>query len=170
MNRMMNYHCSNCCSVCLCTSSLMQTTTGLQATILPSIPLPVPRANPLVEREHPKFGSTGLSASDDHSANITFKERPPWAQMFTFSRQTLAPSITSASSLPGPGDSSDGPTFRTSQRRRSSIKTRAVWRRVQVRVWAVMVGCTFSGDGTNGDMFISRLTRTNWYQRDVSGY
>jgi hypothetical protein len=104
MNKMMKYHCSNCCSVCLCTPSLTQTTTGLQAAILPPIPLPAHRANALVEHEHPKFGNTGLSASDDHSANVTFKERPPWAQMSTFSRQTLAPLITSDPSMPGPGD------------------------------------------------------------------
>ena len=75
---MMKYCCSIYCSVCLCTPSLTQSTTGLQAAVQPSIPLPAPRANPLVEREHPKFGNTGLSASDDHSANVTFNERPPW--------------------------------------------------------------------------------------------
>ena len=51
------------------------------------------------EREHPEFGNTGLSAGDDHSANVIFKERPPWAQMFTFPRQTLGPLITSALSF-----------------------------------------------------------------------
>jgi hypothetical protein len=55
MNRMMNYCCSKCCSVCLCAPSLTQSTTDLQAAILPSIPLPAARANPLVEREHPKI-------------------------------------------------------------------------------------------------------------------
>jgi hypothetical protein len=106
-------------------------------------------ANPLVEREHPKFGNTGRSASDDHSANVPFKERPPWAQMFTFSGQTLAPSFTSASSLPGPDNSGDGRHFEPHNNERSSIKTRAVWRRVQVRPWAVMVSCALSRDGTN---------------------
>jgi len=84
--------------------SLTQTTTVLQAAILPSIPLPAPQANPLVECEHPKFGNIDLSASDDYSVNVTFKERPPWAQMFIFSKQALASSITLASSLPDPGD------------------------------------------------------------------
>src|SRR2546423_1432225 len=54
--------------------SLTQTTTVLWAAILPSIPLPAPRATPLAERERPKFSNTGLSASDDHSANVAFKE------------------------------------------------------------------------------------------------
>jgi hypothetical protein len=85
--------------------------TGLQAAIVPSIPLPAPRANSLVEREHPIFDNTGLSASDDHSANFALKGRPPWPRCFTFSRQTLAPSITSASTLPGPGGSSNGRHF-----------------------------------------------------------
>jgi hypothetical protein len=111
MNRMMNYRCSTCSSVCLCTSSLTQTTTCLQAAILPSIPLPASRANLLVECEHPKFGNTGPSHSDNLSRTSPFKERPPWGQMSTFSRQTLAPSITSASRLPGPSGSNDGRHF-----------------------------------------------------------
>jgi hypothetical protein len=109
MNRMMNY-CSNCCSACLCTPPLTQTTTGLQAAIRPSIPLPAPRANSLVEREHPKFGSTGPSASGpfrEHHLSGTTSLGPD----VHFLQTTLPPSITSASRLPDYGGSSDGRHF-----------------------------------------------------------